>query len=126
MNERRYMQYTLYAALGAVAGVAAGVFGIGGAVIIIPALVFFFGFSQHAAQGTSLAMLLPPIGVLAAYRYWQDGNVKIGIALIMAVAFMIGAYGGAQVAEHIPAPLMKKIFGGGLTCIGLFMIFGTK
>lgn len=120
------MQYMLYAALGATAGVASGIFGIGGAVIIIPALVFFFGFSQHTAQGTSLAMLLPPIGVLAAYRYWQGGNVKIGIALLMAAAFMIAAYGGAQIAEHIPAPLMKKVFGGGLMCIGLIMIIGTK
>ncbi len=119
------MQYILYAALGATAGVASGIFGIGGAVIVIPALIFF-GFSQHTAQGTSLAMLLPPIGVLAAYRYWQGGNVKLGIALIMAMAFMIGAYGGAQVAEQLPAPLMRKIFGGGLTCIGLFMMFGTK
>ena len=120
------MQYILYAALGATAGIASGIFGIGGAVIIIPALIFFFGFGQHTAQGTSLAMLLPPIGVLAAYRYWQDGNVKIGIALIMAMAFMIGAYGGAQVAEHLPTPIMRKIFGGGLTCIGLFMMFSSK
>ena len=120
------MQYILLGLLGAIAGVFSGLFGIGGAVIIIPALVFLFGFEQHMAQGTSLAMLLPPIGLLAAWRYWQAGHVKLGIALLMAAAFFVGAALGAHFAVNIPQPLMKRLFGVAITLIGLIMITGGR
>jgi len=75
-------------AIGVVTGVMAGMLGIGGAIIMVPALVFIMGFSQQMAQGTSLAVMLPPIGIIAAYNYWKAGQVNIKFALILAVAFI--------------------------------------
>ena len=97
--------------IGAVTGIMAGMLGIGGAIIMIPAMVFFMGFSQQMAQGTSLAVMLPPIGIFAAYNYWKAGQVNIKFALILAVAFIIGSYFGSKLALNIPQPLLKKIFG---------------
>ena len=120
------MNYYLLGLLGAAAGVFSGLFGIGGAILIIPALVYFFGFEQQMAQGTSLAMLLPPIGLLAAWRYWQAGQVKIGVAVVMAIAFFLGAAIGAHFAVQIPQALMKRIFGGVIASIGIFMLVTGK
>jgi uncharacterized protein len=97
--------------IGVVTGVLAGMLGIGGAIIMIPAMVFLLGFSQHMAQGTSLAVMLPPIGIFAAYNYWKAGNVNIIFALILAVAFIIGSYFGSKIALKIPENILKKIFG---------------
>jgi len=89
----------------------AGMLGIGGALIMIPALVYMMGLSQHMAQGTSLAVMLPPIGILAAFNYWKVGQVNIKFALILAAAFIIGSYFGSKLALTLPQPVMKKIFG---------------
>ena len=97
--------------IGIVTGAMAGMLGIGGAIILIPALVFFMGFSQQMAQGTSLAVMLPPIGILAAYNYYKAGQVNIKFAIILAVAFLIGSYFGSKFALTLPQPLLKKIFG---------------
>lgn len=97
--------------IGIVTGAMAGMLGIGGAIIMIPALVFFMGFSQQMAQGTSLAVMLPPIGILAAYNYYKAGQVNIKFAIILAVAFLIGSYFGSKFALTLPQPLLKKIFG---------------
>jgi uncharacterized protein len=97
--------------IGVVTGVLAGMLGIGGAIIMIPAMVFLLGFSQHMAQGTSLAVMLPPIGIFAAYNYWKAGNVNIIFALILAVAFIIGSYFWSKIALKIPENILKKIFG---------------
>jgi len=97
--------------IGILAGFMAGMLGIGGAIIMIPALVFLLGFSQQGAQGTSLAVLLPPIGIIAAYNYHKAGEVNFKFALILAVAFMFGSYFGSKLAITIPQPLLKKIFG---------------
>ena len=97
--------------IGIVTGAMAGMLGIGGAIIMIPALVFFMGFSQQMAQGTSLAVMLPPIGILAAYNYYKAGQVNITFAIILAVAFLIGSYFGSKLALTLPQPLLKKIFG---------------
>ena len=120
------MNYFFLGILGASAGVMSGLFGIGGAVLVIPALVFLFGFEQQMAQGTSLAMLLPPIGLLAAWRYWKSGYVEIGVALVLALTFFVGAALGAHFAVQIPQALMKRIFGGFITLIGLFMLITGK
>ncbi|HOB84459.1 MAG TPA: sulfite exporter TauE/SafE family protein [Bacteroidales bacterium] len=98
-------------AIGVVTGVMAGMLGIGGAIIMVPALVFIMGFSQQMAQGTSLAVMLPPIGIIAAYNYWKAGQVNIKFALILAVAFIIGSYFGSKLALNLPQPVLKKIFG---------------
>ena len=97
--------------IGVITGVTAGMLGIGGAIIMIPALVFFMGFSQQMAQGTSLAVMLPPIGIIATYNYWKAGQVDWKVALILAITFIIGSYFGSKLALNIPQPTLKKIFG---------------
>ena len=110
--------------LGASAGIISGLFGIGGAVLVVPALVYFFKYPQQMAQGTSLAMLLPPIGLFAVMRYWQAGQIQLKPALILAITFMIGAYFGASFAVDLPEMLMKRLFGGFLILIGLLIVSG--
>lgn len=120
------MQLVYLALLGSVTGVVSGFLGIGGAVIIIPSLVYLFGFNQTMAQGTSLAMLLPPIGLLAAWRYWGAGQVDIKAAVVLAVSFFIFSGLAANFAVQIPQLLMKKIFAVALIIIGVFMFFDAK
>jgi uncharacterized protein len=101
----------LLIAVGIVTGFMAGMLGIGGAIIMIPALVFLLGLSQQSAQGTSLAVMLPPIGILAAYNYYKAGNVNLKFALILAAAFIAGSFFGSKLALEIPQPVLKKMFG---------------
>ena len=96
-------------AIGLMAGVFSGVFGVGGAVIMIPALGYFLSVDQHTAQGTSLAVMLPPIGLFAAYNYYKAGQVNIWYAVIIAVTFMIGGYFGSMIALKLPENIVKKI-----------------
>lgn len=100
----------IIAIIGLVGGVLSGVLGIGGAIVIIPALVFVLGFSQQMAQGTTLLMMVPPIGALAAYQYYIKGLTDVKTAAILAATFIIGGYLGARVAVHLPAPLLKRLF----------------
>jgi hypothetical protein len=118
------MNQLLFIALGLLAGALSGVFGIGGGTILIPALVFLLGFTQHQAQGTTLAAMVPPIGLLAAWKYWQAGNVKIASAAFICAGFFIGGLLGAILAQHISEPLLKKLFGVFLMLVSLTMIFG--
>jgi uncharacterized protein len=111
-----------YIIIGLLAGTVSGFFGIGGAILIIPALVFFFKLDQQTAQGTTLAMMVPPIGILAAIKYYQQGNVNLQIALFLCVGFFFGAFLGAQYVHFIPSPLLKKLFGVLLMGIALKMI----
>jgi uncharacterized membrane protein YfcA len=101
----------------------AGMLGIGGAIIMIPALVFFMGLSQQAAQGTSLAVMLPPIGIIAAYNYYKAGEVNLKFALILAAAFIVGSYFGSKIALNIPPGVLKKIFGILLLLVAAKMLF---
>jgi uncharacterized membrane protein YfcA len=89
----------------------AGMLGIGGAIIMIPALVFLLGINQLTAQGTSLAVMLPPIGIIAAYNYYKAGQVNIKYAIILAIFFLVGSFFGSKLALNIPQTLLKKIFG---------------
>jgi uncharacterized membrane protein YfcA len=100
----------LLIAIGIVTGAVAGMLGIGGAIIMIPALVLLTGLSQHDAQGTSLAVMLPPIGIIAAYNYFKAGHVNIKFALILAATFIIGSYFGSKFALTLPQPVLKKVF----------------
>lgn len=113
----------LYLILGLVTGLFGGLLGIGGATIVVPALVFLFGFSQHQAQGTILAAMIPPIGLLAAIRYYQAGHVRIGAAALIALGFFIGGYFGARLVEYIPDLVLKRLFGAFLLVVSLRMIF---
>lgn len=117
------MQIALLAALGGAAGLISGFLGIGGAIIVIPALVYVFGFNQLTAQGTSLAMLLPPIGLLAAWRYWTTGHVDPKAAIVLAVSFFVFSLFGAHFAVQLPQLLMKRLFALALVATGIFMFF---
>lgn len=116
----------ILAIIGLMAGVFGGMFGVGGAIIMIPALVYFLGVDQHTAQGTSVAIMLPPIGLFAAYNYYKAGEVNIWYAVIIAAAFMVGGYFGSMIALKLPENLMKKIFGILLILIALRMIFSKQ
>src|SRR5450759_4784025 len=104
--------------IGIITGVMAGMLGIGGAIIMIPALVYLLGISQQTAQGTSLAVMLPPIGIIAAYNYYQAGHVNIRFAIILAIFFLVGSYFGSKLALTIPKNVLKKIFGVLLLLVG--------
>ncbi|HAX92606.1 MAG TPA: permease [Bacteroidales bacterium] len=109
--------------IGIITGVAAGMLGIGGAIIMVPALVFIMGLTQHQAQGTSLAVMLPPIGIIAAYNYYKAGEVNLKFALILAGAFIIGSFFGSKLALNIPQHILKKIFAILLLLVSLKMLF---
>lgn len=96
---------------GLLAGTLAGFLGIGGGIIVIPAMVYLLSFSQQQAQGTSLAMLLPPIGLLAMLNYYKAGFVDLKAATILIVAFIIGSYFSSKIAVELPQGIIKKIFG---------------
>lgn len=113
----------LYIILGMVAGIFSGIFGIGGGSILIPAMVFIFGLTQHQAQGTTLALMVPPIGLLAAWRYWQSGNVKLSMAAFICLGFFLGGLIGAHMVQNVSDPLLKKLFGIFLLLVSLRMIF---
>lgn len=109
--------------IGIITGVMAGMLGIGGAIIMIPALVFLLGINQQTAQGTSLAVMLPPIGIIAAYNYYKAGYVNIKFAIILAVCFLIGSYFGSKLALNLPQASLKKIFGILLLLVAARMLF---
>jgi uncharacterized membrane protein YfcA len=110
-------------AIGLSAGIVSGLLGVGGAIIIVPALVFFFGMTQHQAQGTSLAVLLFPVGFLAFWNYYKQGQVNFKLALIVMLAFFIGGYIGSLAAVHVPARMLRIGFGLLIIVLGFRMIF---
>jgi len=117
------MNTFLYLLLGLITGIFSGLIGIGGAIIIIPCLVLLLGMSQHTAQGTTLALMVPPIGLLAAWTYYKQGNVDLKIAGLICLGFFIGGLIGAKFAMKIPDDVLRKIFGVILLAASLKMIF---
>ena len=113
----------LYILLGLLAGSLSGLIGIGGGVIVVPSLIFLFGFSQQEAQGTTLGLLVPPIGILAALTYYQQGYVNLKVAALICVGFFVGGLLGAKLAVSLSTEVLKKIFGLVLLFIGAKMIF---
>lgn len=118
------MNWILYILLGVIAGIFGGFLGIGGGTILIPVLVYLFGLTQHQAQGTTLAIMVPPIGLLAALRYYYSGNVKISLAAFICLGFLFGGLLGAHFVHYIPDATLKKVFGVYLALIAAKMIFG--
>lgn len=109
--------------LGLIAGSFSGLIGIGGGVIIVPALVLIFGFSQQVAQGTTLALLVPPIGLLAVADYYKKGYVDIKAAIIIAIGFIIGSVVGAKFAINLSEQTLRRIFSAVVVVIGIRMFF---
>ncbi|MEK7389676.1 MAG: sulfite exporter TauE/SafE family protein [Elusimicrobiota bacterium] len=113
-----------FVCLGLLTGVLSGMIGVGGGIVLVPALVLFFGFSQHMAQGTSTAMLLPPIGILAAWTYYKNGHVDVRAALLICAGFILGGYFGSQIAVALPKEILRRMFGGVLFVLSLKMLLG--
>ena len=116
------MDIFLYALLGLAAGVLSGLLGIGGAIIIVPSLVYFFHMSQHKAQGTSLAALLAPIGIFAFWTYYKAGNVDGKAAIAIAVSIAIGAWFGGMWAQQLSDLALRRVFGVLLMLVGVRML----
>lgn len=117
------MNIVLFVLLGLVAGILSGLIGIGGGIIIVPSLVFLFGLSQHQAQGTTLALMVPPIGLLAAWTYYKSGFVDLKIAGLICLGFFFGGLIGARFATAISDTALTRIFGVALLLVALKMIF---
>lgn len=113
----------LYVILGLVAGVLSGLIGIGGGIIIIPALILLFGLSQHEAQGTTLALMVPPVGILAAWTYYKHGYVDLQMAAFICIGFFLGGFIGAKIATALGSVILEKVFGIALLLIACKMIF---
>ena len=109
--------------IGILAGILSGVVGVGGGLIMIPLLIILLGLSQHEAQGTSLAVMLPPIGILAAINYHKAGFVKWEYAMIIAITFIIGGYFGSKYAVTLRPEIVKRVFGIVMLLGALKMIF---
>ena len=118
-------QWALFSIIGICGGVASGLFGVGGGVVIVPALVYWAGFSQHRATGTSLAVLLPPIGLAAAIEYYRHGNVDIKAAILIAATMLVGAWMGSYLANQMKGPQLRLMFGLFLTGLGIYLVYGA-
>lgn len=114
----------IYAAIGLAAGLLSGFFGIGGGIIIVPTLMYFAGFSQLMAQGTSLAVMLPPVGILAFWEYYKRGNVDITAGILICITLLIGGLIGGKIAQVIPPYILKKGFAVFLMLVSIKMLLG--
>ena len=110
----------LFVVIGLAAGLLSGVFGIGGGVVIVPALIYWAGFSQHRATGTSLAVLLPPIGFAAMWEYYRHDNVNVRAAMIIAGAVFVGGWLGAVIANRVSGPYLRLAFGVFVVVLGMY------
>jgi uncharacterized protein len=112
----------IVAVIGLVAGVLSGLFGIGGGVVIVPALILIAGFTVTKAAGTSLAALLLPVGALGAWQYWRAGLIDIRAALLLAAGILLGAYLGARLGISLPTTVVQRAFGVLLVVVGLRLV----
>ncbi len=109
--------------LGVFTGMLSGVVGVGGGIILVPALVYLLGFSQLNAQGTSLALIMFPVGILGVLQYYKNGHIDFSIVLILAIGFIIGSFFGSKIALNIPQDITKKIFASLMIIIAVKMLF---
>jgi len=119
-------QLAVYVLIGAVSGIISGLVGIGGGTIIVPALVLFCGLTQHQAQGTTLAIMVPPIGLLAAWQYYRCGYVDLKIAALICAGFFLGGLLGARIATSMQSLWLERLFGCVLVTLGVKMLFFPK
>ncbi len=123
MNDGELLKSLGFGIVGLAAGTLSGLLGIGGAVVIIPALVYIFGFSQKLAQGTTLLLMVPPIGLLAALQYYRAGDVDLKAGAIIAILFFAGGFFGAKLAIVVDPVILRKIFAVCLAAISVKMFF---
>ncbi|MGA1796826.1 MAG: TSUP family transporter [bacterium] len=119
------MQMLIVVLIGLVAGTFGGFLGLGGGIIMVPALIFLFGMTQHQAQGTVLATMVPPIGLLAALKYYYAGNVNLRMSLFLCLGFFVGGLLGAYGAHLLSGPMLKRVFGIVLLGIALRLILAA-
>jgi uncharacterized membrane protein YfcA len=112
--------------VGLLAGMLSGLVGLGGGVIIVPALVFLLGFSQHQAQGTSLGILLLPAGIFAVMNYYKKGYIDVKVVLLLFVGFLVGGYFGSKISLTLPEAMLKKVFAVALVLIAAKVLFFDK
>lgn len=118
-------QWLLFMIIGMCGGITSGLFGIGGGIVIVPALIYGAGFSQHKATGTSLAVLLPPVGLAATIEYYRNGNVDIRAAMLIAATMLVGAWGGAFISHQLKGLHLRLLFGLFITGVGFYLIYGA-
>jgi uncharacterized protein len=112
--------------VGIAAGILGGLVGVGGGIIIVPALVYFIGFSQKTAQGTSLGLIMLPVGIFGVLQYYKQGHVNFNVVGLLAIGFLAGSYFGSKFALSLPQETVKKIFAGLMIIIAVKMIFFDK
>jgi uncharacterized protein len=117
--------WLMFLVIGLLGGIASGLFGVGGGIVIVPALIYWAGFTQHMATGTSLAVLLPPIGLAATIEYYRHGNVDFPAALIIAGSMFVGAWIGAYFANQLEGPYLRLLFGVFICVLGVYLIHGA-
>lgn len=110
--------------VGVVAGLLSGFVGVGGGIVMVPALVWLLGYSQHQAQGTSLAVLMLPVVFLAVRNYYKEGMIDWRVVGVIAVAFVAGGYFGSKGALSLPADTVKRVFGALLLFVAVKLILG--
>lgn len=112
--------------IGLSAGLLSGLVGVGGGILMVPMFILLLGFSQHNAQGMSLAVMLPPVTFLAVYNYHKAGDVDWKLALIASAVFMIGGYFGSKLALKIDQLVLKRIFGAFMLVVAIKLMFFSK
>jgi hypothetical protein len=120
-GRKKHVQIALILLLGLAVGVLVGLMGVGGGIVVVPALVYLLGMDQHMAQGTSLFLLLPPLGVGALYTYWKRGDVDLPAGIVAAVGFLAGGYFGGVAAVAIPSRILHPLFGLFLTFAAILL-----
>lgn len=118
-------QLSIFVLIGIASGIASGIFWIGGGVLIVPGLIYLVGFSQHRATGTSLAVLLPPIGLAATIEYYRYGNVDLRAAVVIAAMMFAGGWAGAVWANRLGGPYLRLAFGLFIVTLGVSLVLGA-
>lgn len=112
--------------IGIAAGMLSGLVGVGGGLIIVPALVYFVGMSQHSAQGTSLGLILLPVGILGVLTYYKQGHIDVKVVGLLAIGFLVGSYFGSKIALNLSQETVKKFFALLMIVVAVKMIFFDK
>ena len=120
------MTYLFLLAIGLAAGVLAGMFGIGGGLVIVPALLYFLKMGEVDAIGTSLAALIPPVGLLGAIAYYRSGHINLTYALLLAAGLFAGAYFGARIILALPPATIRRVYAGFLVIVAVRMLLSSR